>query len=271
MPRRDDLARVESWQWGMQSASARTPSARPASFRYSGAPASWPTSTPRSRRRRPGHGGLVLLTGEPGIGKTRLATALGERAAADGHRVAWARGWDGGGAPAFWPWVQIVRALAADRDDDAPAHRARRRRALGGPARARAARAPGPARGRRPRVRAGALRALRRRHRLPAQRRGARAARRAPRRPPHRRPAVAAAARLPRPGAERDARAGDHHPPRGGAAARARGRGRVRRAHALRACASTSAGSRTTTCARWSSTAAAPTRSEELVHTPARR
>jgi tetratricopeptide (TPR) repeat protein len=64
-----------------------------------------------------GHGELVLLTGEPGIGKTRLATALGELAEAEGHRVAWARGWDGGGAPAFWPWVQIVRAVATDRND----------------------------------------------------------------------------------------------------------------------------------------------------------
>src|SRR5262249_23697199 len=65
-----------------------------------------------------GHGDLVLLTGEPGIGKTRLATALGELAAAEGHRVAWARGWDGGGAPAFWRWVQVVRAVAADRNDE---------------------------------------------------------------------------------------------------------------------------------------------------------
>ena len=119
MPRRDDLARVESWQWGMQSASARTPSARPASFPFSGARASWPISTPRSRRRRPGTAASCCSPASPGIGKTRLATALGERAAADGHRVAWARGWDGGGAPAFWPWVQVVRALAADRDDDA--------------------------------------------------------------------------------------------------------------------------------------------------------
>ncbi|MDQ3675528.1 MAG: AAA family ATPase, partial [Actinomycetota bacterium] len=59
-----------------------------------------------------GRGALALLTGEPGIGKTTLARACAERAAAQGAARAWGACWDGGGAPAYWPWVQIVRSLA---------------------------------------------------------------------------------------------------------------------------------------------------------------
>src|SRR5262249_18633705 len=42
--------------------------------------------------------------------KTRLAEELAGRAVAAGARAAWGRAWDGDGAPAYWPWVQILRA-----------------------------------------------------------------------------------------------------------------------------------------------------------------
>src|ERR1700712_3897843 len=63
-----------------------------------------------------GRGRLVVLTGEPGIGKTALARAFVERAAARGAHWAWGTCWDRGGAPAYWPWVQIVRAIARTMD-----------------------------------------------------------------------------------------------------------------------------------------------------------
>ncbi len=70
-------------------------------------------------RARAGHGGLVLVAGEPGIGKTRLADEVGGRARALGVRVFWGRAWEGGGAPPFWPWVQVVRGLVAEVGTDA--------------------------------------------------------------------------------------------------------------------------------------------------------
>jgi tetratricopeptide (TPR) repeat protein len=57
-----------------------------------------------------GQGRLVLLGGEPGIGKTRLADELTIRAADRGDLVLWGRAWEDAGAPAYWPWVQAVRA-----------------------------------------------------------------------------------------------------------------------------------------------------------------
>ena len=61
-----------------------------------------------------GRGQLVLVAGEPGIGKTRLAEEVARRAAARGVRVAWGRCFEGEGVPAFWPWVQVARQLLAE-------------------------------------------------------------------------------------------------------------------------------------------------------------
>jgi hypothetical protein len=61
-----------------------------------------------------GHGSLFLLSGEPGIGKTRLMQELVHEARERGWRVATGRCWEGGGAPAYWPWIQAVRALGGD-------------------------------------------------------------------------------------------------------------------------------------------------------------
>jgi eukaryotic-like serine/threonine-protein kinase len=59
-------------------------------------------------------GRFFLLTGDPGIGKSRLAEELAAGAAASGWAVLVGRCWEGGGAPAYWPFVQIIRAALRD-------------------------------------------------------------------------------------------------------------------------------------------------------------
>jgi len=62
---------------------------------------------------RGGRGRLVLCAGEPGIGKTRLAQELAAQAGAVGVAVAWGRCAEVEGAPAYWPWRQVLRALGS--------------------------------------------------------------------------------------------------------------------------------------------------------------
>jgi tetratricopeptide (TPR) repeat protein len=58
-----------------------------------------------------GRGAAAMLVGDAGLGKSRLADEIAREAAERGFGVAWGRGWEVGGAPAYWPWRQALRSL----------------------------------------------------------------------------------------------------------------------------------------------------------------
>ena len=68
-----------------------------------------------------GRGGMVLLAGEPGIGKSCLADEAARLARNRGFRVVWGRCRETEGAPPFWPWTQILRGVLAGSGITAPA------------------------------------------------------------------------------------------------------------------------------------------------------
>ena len=65
-----------------------------------------------------GRGRMVMLVGEPGIGKSRTAQELATYAGLRHAQVLWGRCYEGEGAPPYWPWVQAIRAYVRDRDVD---------------------------------------------------------------------------------------------------------------------------------------------------------
>ncbi len=62
-----------------------------------------------------GHGAIVALAGEPGIGKSHTAQAIAGRAAST--TVLWGRCNEEPGAPPYWPWLQLLRAWLGSHDD----------------------------------------------------------------------------------------------------------------------------------------------------------
>ncbi|MPY99814.1 MAG: AAA family ATPase [Actinophytocola sp.] len=69
---------------------------------------------------RGGKGRVLLVAGEPGIGKTRLAEEAVLIAASLGMGTAWGRAVDDEGSQPFWPFRQLVRSLAAGSGDPWP-------------------------------------------------------------------------------------------------------------------------------------------------------
>jgi predicted ATPase len=60
---------------------------------------------------RHGFGRLLVVRGEPGIGKTTLCEQAAQRAERSGFSVGWGRCWSDGGAPPMWPWPAVLDQL----------------------------------------------------------------------------------------------------------------------------------------------------------------
>jgi class 3 adenylate cyclase len=63
-----------------------------------------------------GRGRLMMLVGEPGIGKTRTSEEFATYAGLRNAQVVWGRCYEGEGAPAYWPWLQAIRSFVHDRE-----------------------------------------------------------------------------------------------------------------------------------------------------------
>ena len=82
----------------------------------------------RPRRRR-----SSALTGDPGIGKSRLAIEAATYAADQGMAIAWGRCSQDDGAPALWPWATVLERLGSELPTSGARTRAARRSAPGRP------------------------------------------------------------------------------------------------------------------------------------------
>ncbi len=63
---------------------------------------------------RTGRGQIVLVAGEPGVGKTSLCDEFAAYATACNAHVLWGRCPEWDGAPPYWPWIQVLRFSLAN-------------------------------------------------------------------------------------------------------------------------------------------------------------
>jgi class 3 adenylate cyclase len=66
-----------------------------------------------------GRGRIVTITGEAGVGKSRLAAEVATYAKLRGAQALVGRALEDEGAPVYWPWIQVIRGYIQDRDGTA--------------------------------------------------------------------------------------------------------------------------------------------------------
>ena len=65
-----------------------------------------------------GQGRIVMLVGEPGIGKSRTAEEFTASAESKETQVLWGRCHEQPGMPPYWPWIQVLRTYILNRDPE---------------------------------------------------------------------------------------------------------------------------------------------------------
>ncbi|BBY78659.1 ATPase AAA [Mycolicibacterium parafortuitum] len=100
-------------------AAVRTETPEPASHRAPliGRRRELATAAELLERTRAGATRWLVLSGPPGIGKTRLAEEIAGLVTGGGGDVVWVNCPDERGTPPWWPMRQLVRALGADADE----------------------------------------------------------------------------------------------------------------------------------------------------------
>lgn len=69
-----------------------------------------------------GRGRIMMLCGEPGIGKTRTLQISADVAKKQGFDIFWAHCHEAAGAPPYWPWIQLIRGWLENSSDDQLKH-----------------------------------------------------------------------------------------------------------------------------------------------------
>ncbi|MCO6010768.1 AAA family ATPase [Actinoallomurus purpureus] len=67
---------------------------------------------------RGGEGRLMIVAGDPGVGKTRLCREIASHAEGAGFAVGWGTCWPEGGAPPLWPWQAVLTGLGRETATD---------------------------------------------------------------------------------------------------------------------------------------------------------